>query len=531
MRQNKWIWLILTVLTFGALLVRVWQLDHLPNGLNRDEAALGYNAYLLSKTAGDEWGQPWPVNLRSFGDYKLAGSAWAMIPFIKLLGFSNWAVRLPIALAGTALVPLIYLLCRRIGLGQTSSLIPAALMAFSPIFIFFSRFGFEAILALAISMASIVLLLQKRSTVWSDTLAALLFFLACLTYNTPLLLTPVFLGIVMLHRGLLMWKKWWTVVVLFLLAAVTAYWLVAPGAASKQAITIFSDPTIAAHYPEYRSSFSGMSQKILGNKTMYYAELTAERFANFFSPKFLVSSGGSHPWHQVPNASSHLVLPSYLAAMGAVAFAIVSVLLNYRMLLSKKVFRHSLFEEPSGRFLILLSILLIALVLPSVTVDAPHATRSLFGVVALFILVGATVSRVSSLFIDKKRLAVAVGFVFVLIFTWYTGSYVVNYFTTYGEKSLIATRSGLTEVISEHEAKTTPVVVVDPDGYEYIRVAWSESITASDFLNTIQRESPNTLGFTPATQVGRYTFVRSIEAVPPGTHYYAWNGASWEKLQ
>ncbi|KKU82941.1 MAG: hypothetical protein UY10_C0019G0001, partial [Microgenomates group bacterium GW2011_GWA2_47_8] len=52
---------------------RIWQLGILPLALNRDEAALAYNAVLLAETGKDEWGRSWPLALQSFGDFKLIG--------------------------------------------------------------------------------------------------------------------------------------------------------------------------------------------------------------------------------------------------------------------------------------------------------------------------------------------------------------------------------------------------------------------------------------------------------------------------
>ena len=112
--MNKKInWLLISI-TLLAFFLRVWQLGQLPAILNRDEAALAYNAYLLSTTGQDEWQKSWPLTLESFGDYKLAGYPLLLIPFLKIFGLTDLAVRLPSALAGTVLVPLVFLLAKKI---------------------------------------------------------------------------------------------------------------------------------------------------------------------------------------------------------------------------------------------------------------------------------------------------------------------------------------------------------------------------------------------------------------------------------
>ena len=72
MSQLQALWPLLVILLL-AIVVRFWALGSLPVILNRDEAALGYNALLLVQQGVDEWGRQWPITLTSFGDYKLVG--------------------------------------------------------------------------------------------------------------------------------------------------------------------------------------------------------------------------------------------------------------------------------------------------------------------------------------------------------------------------------------------------------------------------------------------------------------------------
>ncbi|KKU78425.1 MAG: Glycosyl transferase family 39, partial [Candidatus Amesbacteria bacterium GW2011_GWA2_47_70] len=88
--------LLIFILILASVL-RLYKLSSYPAGLNADEAALGYNAYSLMLTGRDEHGHPWPVNLESFGDFKPAGYAYLLIPFIKVFGLTELAVRLPSA--------------------------------------------------------------------------------------------------------------------------------------------------------------------------------------------------------------------------------------------------------------------------------------------------------------------------------------------------------------------------------------------------------------------------------------------------
>ena len=152
--MNKY---LLPILFLGFIL-RVAYLDKFPIGLYSDEAVFGYNAYLLIQTGHDEYNRFWPVSLESFGDWKPPMQAWLAIPFVWVLGLTEYAVRLPSAILGTLTILIVYLLAEillrpglaavaRPGLFRLSivnhpssiGLISAFLLAINPWHIFMSR--------------------------------------------------------------------------------------------------------------------------------------------------------------------------------------------------------------------------------------------------------------------------------------------------------------------------------------------------------------------------------------------------------
>ena len=68
--EKRWLFLIILL----AFFLRIIKVGSLP-ALYTDEAAFGYNAYSILKTGRDEYNQPLPLILRSFGDYKPALSS------------------------------------------------------------------------------------------------------------------------------------------------------------------------------------------------------------------------------------------------------------------------------------------------------------------------------------------------------------------------------------------------------------------------------------------------------------------------
>ena len=106
----KWKNLLLVLVLGLALFLRIYKISDYPAGLNADEAAIGYNAYSLLKTGKDEFGHSWPINFQSFNDYKPGLYFYLVLPFVKIFGLNELAVRLPNVILGTLTVLLLYFL-------------------------------------------------------------------------------------------------------------------------------------------------------------------------------------------------------------------------------------------------------------------------------------------------------------------------------------------------------------------------------------------------------------------------------------
>src|SRR3989344_7977990 len=98
----------------SALLLRVFNLSAHPAGFHFDEANAGYNAYSIIKTGETLKNGAWPIYLNSFGDYRPMGVVYTMIPAVFLLGPTEFAVRLPIALFGALSPVLLFFLVKRL---------------------------------------------------------------------------------------------------------------------------------------------------------------------------------------------------------------------------------------------------------------------------------------------------------------------------------------------------------------------------------------------------------------------------------
>ena len=97
-----------------AFLIRIIGLDSVPTGINQDEAMGAMDAWALSQYGTDRFGMQLPVHFTAweYGQMSVLLS-YCMVPFIKLFGFSTFAVRLPMVLASVMGVALMYHISKR----------------------------------------------------------------------------------------------------------------------------------------------------------------------------------------------------------------------------------------------------------------------------------------------------------------------------------------------------------------------------------------------------------------------------------
>lgn len=187
------VWLLFT----AAGILRCVDLEHNPPGLWQDEASTGLDAYLLWTTGRDRHGAFLPVASRSFGDYPLALYRMLAAPWVGLLGPSPQTERLPAALAGWALVALSALWLHARGRSQPMPRFapPAVLftVGWTPICLFFSRYGSEAILLPACLMLAVWATEGPRPPPWRLWLAAGALVASAYTYHAVKAFLPLWL--------------------------------------------------------------------------------------------------------------------------------------------------------------------------------------------------------------------------------------------------------------------------------------------------------------------------------------------------
>jgi 4-amino-4-deoxy-L-arabinose transferase-like glycosyltransferase len=196
------------LVALGAVL-RLVGLDTSPPGLHPDEAVVAHEAWSLWRTGASLAGEPWPLAIPMHDRvWAEATYVWLAAPFSALpLDVRVWA-RLPAALAGITLLPLAFLLARRL-LGPRAALVALALLCVEPLAWHYARLALRATLVPPLVCAGLLLLLGPRSSGGAAGAAATAKRLglarglaagACLAL-AALTYTPVRLGVPLLLAG------------------------------------------------------------------------------------------------------------------------------------------------------------------------------------------------------------------------------------------------------------------------------------------------------------------------------------------
>lgn len=133
---------IAVVLIISAAL-RLIALSDLPAGMNQDEASIGYDSWAIANYGVDRNGYHNPVYPVAWGAGHGPFYMYAASLFIKILGNSLFAYRLPQALLGVLSVWVLYLLLKKTT-NRFTAYTGALLLAVAPWHIISSRWGLDA---------------------------------------------------------------------------------------------------------------------------------------------------------------------------------------------------------------------------------------------------------------------------------------------------------------------------------------------------------------------------------------------------
>ncbi len=137
-------------LLIGAVLLFTisyyYQVPQNPPGFYIDEASIAYNAYTISQTGRDEYGESWPLYFRAFGEYKNPVYIYLLSILFRVFGPSILVARLFSASLTVVAIGILWLLAYRISLRKIVASLVALSALLTPWLFENSRLVFEVAL-------------------------------------------------------------------------------------------------------------------------------------------------------------------------------------------------------------------------------------------------------------------------------------------------------------------------------------------------------------------------------------------------
>lgn len=291
--------IVLPAILLLAFFLRVFGIDKIPTGFTPDEASFGYDAYSILTTGNDQWGNKFPVTLKSFGDYKSPLYAYLTIPSVAIFGLNVFAVRLPNAIIGTLAILATYLLCKEFFKkleikNWKLEILPAFLLAVSSWSVMMSRGAFEANLITFFVPLGIYLFLKERYN-----LSALVFGLGLLSYHSAKIIIPVVtVGLIVVFWQELRKKTFRsfispvTIFILFVSLLVYSQILGGAGRINERIISQGAlEDGAKAKIELIQKGSNPIVAKLLHNKYQVIAQRFITNYLQYFSTRFLFTKG------------------------------------------------------------------------------------------------------------------------------------------------------------------------------------------------------------------------------------------------
>lgn len=481
-----------------AFLLRFAYLSEVPNGLQQDETSLGYNAYSVLMTGKDEYGTPYPLYFKAFGEYKLPGYIYLSIPSLAILGVNEFSIRFLSALTGSLTVIVFFFFILSLTKDKYLALIASFLLAINPWHLHFSRGAFEVTPALFfITLGAFLFVLSVKMNRWYLLLLSILSFGgAVYTYNIARLLAPALL-ILLIY---LYWKEFRRNKT-FVSLTITAGLLVflpyifslfsQGGFSSTKGTLITSSAVVQSALLEFRSYFIDLPlllNKLLLNQWVLTSWKYLENLLSYFSVQFLFLSGSPHGNHGIGTVGQFYVLEFVTIIVGVVNLLTRRNILAYLFI---------------GWFL-------LTIIIASLTREAPHATRSFFLIIPLIVFSAfGAINIWQNLSVQKKSTRLALVGLVILFggynLFYYFGSYYKRFPIAYA-KSWRQQDKALSLYIKENERKYNTIIFDTDAGFIYTSLVFFTQFSPLDFQHSAVRQPDDSEGMSEVSSFGKYTF-------------------------
>nr|MBI5455864.1 phospholipid carrier-dependent glycosyltransferase [Candidatus Levybacteria bacterium] len=487
--------LFLTIFVIACIL-RFYQLQNVPPGVNRDEASIGYTAYSLLQTGKDEYGRLFPVSFESFGDWKLPLYIYTVVPFVYVFGLSELAVRLPSVIFGVFSVVLTFYFVKLLFKDNRLAFLTMFLAAISPWSIHLSRVESESNTAVFLVLLGMIFFLKSLNKNWLIIPSLISLALTYFTYaGNHIFTTLLIIGTFFIYRDKISKTKFTLIgVVLFALMSGFIFYhtLLMADKTKISGIGIFGDPSIVHTKIEMPRNEHTNPQSFLArithNKIVFLGKTIGQNYLNAFSPQFLFINGGTNHAHNIIDFGN-----MYLVEAPFLFFGLIY-----------------LFAIKKGREkrLILLWFL-IAPIAASITKDAPHTNRmfAIFPTLSLITSFGI-LYLLTDYFkkpIFRKIFIMLTVFMFLINFTVYIDRYYIH-FARNETKSWGFIYKNLIASLQEENLINKNIVVSQPTRSPYIFFLFYLKYDPAAYQKESIRYPKTADGFSDVMNFANFTF-------------------------
>lgn len=489
--MKKFLVITLVVVT---IILRFWDLDKYPMGINADEASLGYNAWSLLKTGKDEHGVSWPLVFRSFDDYKPPFYVYITIPFVATMGLNVVSVRMASAILGTLSVlflgAIIYNLSEDKEEGYWFGLLSAFALSVMPWHLHFSRGGWEVNSATGLALMGWYFW-TKRGHGIKWIIGAAFLSLSLYTYHSARITVPLISLLVLYvsYRDII--KS--TQIKYFVSCCVVGLVICLPlvkqmtsseGKSRFEGVSIFADSGPLWEALELRREHESQNlySRLLHSKYVTYSLRFYENYMSHFSSNFLFIEGDEIARSKTPGVGQVYMWWSVLIFIGFI----------------------SIFKTKGKNKWLWLALLLIAPIPASLTFQSPHALRAQMMTLPLAVFAGMGV-----LVLSRARIR---PFIVTLIIALQIGAvvrYVHQYTKHYPYNLPFAWQYGFEEIakyVDENQVKYNKIIISDRYDQPYILMAFYMKYPPEIMQKELVMTPRDKFGFSTARSLGKMEF-------------------------
>ncbi|MDP3941485.1 MAG: glycosyltransferase family 39 protein [bacterium] len=498
-KNRRFVALCLILLIATAL--RIYQLGSVPFGVTHDELGYIFNAFSISKTEANVFGEKFPfLTWMVEGGFPfLPVPIYVSSVFFFFLPLSSFSGRLPSALLGIGDVFLLYLLVRRLFSSERLALLSSFFLAISPWHLHFSRSAYDPNFALFFFLLGSVVFLWEAEKKVFPLLSTVSFFLAVFSYRgMSVIFFPLALLLLWFIRQDFRMKGQQFLLRLLSVGFVAAsFFMIVSlyGQSYTKEALFFNDPKLQESVDKEIREAKGSLQlrRIFLNKATFLLGTLSSNYLNTYSPEFLFLHTEPHTIYSIWSRGRVYFVDIFFIATG----------IFYLMSRKKR-----------AAIFIFGCILLGGL--PGMIGGMPYSARNFF--IALFLPVLTAGGVLGVLNYCKKRYTYSVAVLAImLVYSYSLGHYLFDYYERYAYQAAESWAKSLKDVsvlINSEKNSHDEVIVGNATFGDLVQYAFYAHISAERVQASWQDRLVSQTG--PSEfQLENVRFFRDCQVVAP----------------